>query len=144
MTYVEDKICWWQLWDVGDRFNPLKHQRIEKVANIMILSPTSQISHQHNDVTNITVTQKAPHQEVLKTLIGFNRSPEKNLKKTSREWEEFKNHQLDNFKNEFCQTSFHQETNKAMNVNAGVMISYETFLNGFIFKCSFEVKYLLV
>ena len=27
-----------------------------------------------------------------------------------------------------------------MNLNAGVMISYETFLNGFIFKCNVEVK----
>ena len=36
---VGDQICWWRFWDVGDRFNI-----------------TKKFCHQHNDVTNITVT----------------------------------------------------------------------------------------
>ena len=56
-------MCWWQVWDVGDRFRMLvtdlihweNHQHNEKVLNIMILSPTSEISH-HDKVTNITMS----------------------------------------------------------------------------------------
>ena len=62
VTDVEDQMCWWQDWDVGERFSMLvtdlihweKHQHNE-VANIMILPPTSQISH-HHKVTNITMS----------------------------------------------------------------------------------------
>ena len=60
-------MCWWQLWDVGDRFRMLvtdlihceNHQHKEKVANIMFLPATSEISH-HHKVTNITVTRLRP------------------------------------------------------------------------------------
>ena len=41
-------MCWWQVWDVGDGLT-------EKVANIMILSPTSKISD-HHKVTNIKIS----------------------------------------------------------------------------------------
>ena len=64
VTVVENQICWWYFWDVGDRFKLLVTDLIhwknhKKVANIMILPPTSQIGRHHkvnNDVTNITVT----------------------------------------------------------------------------------------
>ena len=63
VTDVGDQMCWWQVWDVDDRFRMLvndlihweNHQHNEKVADIMILTPTSQISHHHR-VTNITMS----------------------------------------------------------------------------------------
>ena len=63
VTDVGDQMCWWQVWDVGDRFrmfvtdliNWENRQHNEKVANIMILPPTSEISH-HNKVTYITMS----------------------------------------------------------------------------------------
>ena len=36
VTDVGDEICWWQLWDIGDRFEIL----VAETAN-MILSPIS-------------------------------------------------------------------------------------------------------
>ena len=75
VTDVGDQMCWWQVWDVGDRFRmlvtdsgcwwPIWYIEIitnitKKVANIMILPPTSQISH-HHKVTNITVTLAGRH-----------------------------------------------------------------------------------
>ena len=70
VTNVGDQICWWQILDVGDRFRMLvtdlihrNHQHNEKIANVMILPPTS-------DVTNITVT----HIEAWKSYDdGFKR-----------------------------------------------------------------------
>ena len=70
MTGVGEQICWWQVWDVGDRYRMLmtglmhwkSHQDNEKnrqhhdrSTNISNRSPSQ--SHQHNDVTNITVTE---------------------------------------------------------------------------------------
>ena len=68
VTDVGDQMCWWQVWDVGARFRMLMTDLIhnvfqfgkitnitKNVANIMILSPTSEISH-HNKVTNITMS----------------------------------------------------------------------------------------
>ena len=70
VTDVEDQMCWWQVWDVGDRFrmlvtdlihwenrqhNEKSRQHNDSVTNIMILSPTSEISH-HHKVTNITMS----------------------------------------------------------------------------------------
>ena len=55
---------WWrQVWDVDDRFRLLvadlihweNHQHNEKVADIMIMPPTSQIGHYHKG-TNITMS----------------------------------------------------------------------------------------
>ena len=52
MTDVGDKICWWQLWDIGDRFNTLKtpaywesRQHNESVTNILNLSPIYCVSN---------------------------------------------------------------------------------------------------
>ena len=36
-----DQMCWWQVWDVDDRFNTKITNITKKVANLMILSPTS-------------------------------------------------------------------------------------------------------
>ena len=58
--------CWWRMLEtkcVGDKFEMLltdlihweNRQHNEKVANIMIVPPTSQISH-HHKVTNITMS----------------------------------------------------------------------------------------
>ena len=58
VTVVGDQMCWWQVWDVGDRFRMLVtdlNNITKKVTNIMILLPTSQISH-HHEVTNITMS----------------------------------------------------------------------------------------
>ena len=63
VTDVGDRMCWWQVWDVGDRFRMLvndlihweNHQHNKKVAKIMILIPGSQTSH-HQKVTNITMS----------------------------------------------------------------------------------------
>ena len=68
VTDVEDQMCWWQVSDVGDRFRSWisgwlwqiwyieKITNVtKKVVNIMILPPTSQISH-HHKVTNITMS----------------------------------------------------------------------------------------
>ena len=73
VTDVGDQMCWWQVWDVGDRFRMLlidlihweNHQHNEKksptqwfcqqhLKSVTIKSVT--ISYQHKDVTNITVT----------------------------------------------------------------------------------------
>ena len=100
VTDVGDQMCWWQVWDVGDRFimlvtylihwenhqhNEKSRQHNESATNISNQSPSW--SHQHNDVTNITVTHAAVSilarsQIVLKQLIPryFN----KNLE--SRTW----------------------------------------------------------
>jgi len=52
---IGDQICWWQVWDVGDRFRILMTNFIHwKITNIMILPPTSDISR-HHKVTNTTV-----------------------------------------------------------------------------------------
>ena len=42
VTDVGDEMCWWQLWDVGDRFNTLKsRQQNYFVTHIIIIqSPT--------------------------------------------------------------------------------------------------------
>ena len=58
---IGDHMCWWQVWDVDDRFNTLRKSHnilyiMKKVAKILIRPTTSDISHHHNDVTNITVT----------------------------------------------------------------------------------------
>ena len=50
---------WWQVWDVGDRFRTLvtdliHWENLNLVTNISNQSPS--YSHQHKDVTNITVT----------------------------------------------------------------------------------------
>ena len=57
VTNVGDPMCWWQVLDVGDRFNTLRKSPSlrKKVASIMILPPTSQISH-HHKVTNIPMS----------------------------------------------------------------------------------------
>ena len=56
LSDVGDQMCWWQARDVGDRFKMFVTDFIHwKIANIMILPPTFEISHDH-DVTNITVT----------------------------------------------------------------------------------------
>ena len=47
--------CWWSIQDVGDRHIEKTTNITKKVANIMILSPTSEISH-HHKVTNITMS----------------------------------------------------------------------------------------
>ena len=53
VTDVGDQMCWWQVWDNGyiEKITNIT----KKVANIMILSPTSEISH-HHKVTNITMS----------------------------------------------------------------------------------------
>ena len=58
---IGDHMCWWQVWDVDDRFNTLRKSHnilyiMKKVAKILIRPTTSDISHHHNDVTKITVT----------------------------------------------------------------------------------------
>ena len=59
VTDVGDQMYWWQVWDVDDRFTMLMNDErcwwTKKVANIMILPPTSEISH-HLKVTNITMS----------------------------------------------------------------------------------------
>ena len=55
---------WWPIQDVGDQFNALgKSPKTKKVANIMILPPTSEISRHHN-ITKITMspTSLSPYQ----------------------------------------------------------------------------------
>ena len=47
---VTDSVCWWPIWYIEKITNITK-----KVANLMILLPTSQISHYHK-VTNITMS----------------------------------------------------------------------------------------
>jgi len=47
---VTDSGWWWPIKYIKEIFNIT-----EKVVNIMIPPPTSQISHHHNDVINITV-----------------------------------------------------------------------------------------
>ena len=59
VTDVGDQMCWWQFWDVGDRFGMLvidlihrkNHQHNEKRRQ----HNDSQISH-HHKVTNITMS----------------------------------------------------------------------------------------
>ena len=46
--------CWWPIEYIENIPN---HQITKKVANTAILPTTSQISHQHNDVINSTVTR---------------------------------------------------------------------------------------
>ena len=46
VTDAGDRMCWWQVWDDGDRFRML-------VTDLIHWK-----NHQHNDVTNITVTVK--------------------------------------------------------------------------------------
>ena len=69
LARVGDELCWWHVWDVGDRW---RYQHQELSTNIKKQSSTSHSgsvwcnvgdvkwsprwSHQHNDVTNITVT----------------------------------------------------------------------------------------
>ena len=73
VTDVGDQICWWQVSDVGDRswmlMTDLIHEENHqhKVANIMILSPTSEIIH-HHKVTNITLTEMISKKD-LRSLI---------------------------------------------------------------------------
>jgi len=50
---VTDSECWWPIWYI-DKINDIT----KKVANIMILPPTSEISH-HHKVTNITMSPTA-------------------------------------------------------------------------------------
>ena len=55
-TLTVRDLYWWQVWDVGDRFDTLKnHHHNEKAANMMILSPTSENCH-YQKVTNITLS----------------------------------------------------------------------------------------
>ena len=59
--------CWWPVQDVSDRFNTLRKSPTKKVEksrhNIMIMPPTSKISH-HHKVTNITVYTNSSHRSV--------------------------------------------------------------------------------
>ena len=65
-----DEMCWWQFKDIGDCFGHFGHQHslsherwaptskrchedLNSVANILKMSPT--VSHQHHNVTNMTV-----------------------------------------------------------------------------------------
>ena len=45
VTDIGDQMCWWQVWDIANLL----------VTDIIILSPTSQISY-HHKVTNITMS----------------------------------------------------------------------------------------
>ena len=64
VTDVGDQMCWWQVWDVSDRFGMLmtnfihceNRQHNDSVTNIWNRSPTNRC-HQHIDVTKITVTK---------------------------------------------------------------------------------------
>ena len=51
-------MCWWQVWDVGDRYHSLRK------------SPTSQISH-HHKVTNITTSPTSLSPIFLKQQKDF-------------------------------------------------------------------------
>ena len=56
VTDVGDQMCWWQPWMLMTDFIHSEITNITKiVANIMILPPTSEISH-HYKVTNITMS----------------------------------------------------------------------------------------
>ena len=76
VTDVGDQMCWWQVWDVGDRFRMFvidlihneKTNITKKVANIMILPPTSENSH-HHKVINITMSPTSlPPNDLVTTL----------------------------------------------------------------------------
>ena len=44
---IGDKICWWQLWDVGDAFDLLRHQHFPSLNNHR--TPTSKKCHQYRN-----------------------------------------------------------------------------------------------
>ena len=56
---VGDGMCWWQVWDVSDRFMMLATLWYIQVGNIYNRSPS--LSHQYNDVTDIIVTSSRGH-----------------------------------------------------------------------------------
>ena len=69
-------VCWWPISNIiyklyiGKITNPTK-----QIANIMILQPASQIGHQHNDVTNITVTHWYSLRIMIRDVGGILRWP---------------------------------------------------------------------
>ena len=85
VTDVGNKICWWQVSDVGDHFKMnatdwrcLITNIPKKVANIVIMSPTSYIGH-HHKITKITLspTWLSPeiafsHHDILNRVIYLN------------------------------------------------------------------------
>ena len=55
-TDFGNQMCWWRVWDSGDRFDTLtKSPTWQKNGNILILSEASGISH-HRKVTNIIMS----------------------------------------------------------------------------------------
>ena len=58
VTDVGDQMCWWQVWDVHDQFRLL-------VIDLIHLG-----NHQHNDVTNITVTVMDSSSDNLRTSVS--------------------------------------------------------------------------
>ena len=92
--------CWWPIQDVGDRFRMLvtdlmhweNHQHNEKVTNIIVLPPTSEISH-HHKVIKITMspTSLSPHTVATDScapclLLDSNRSPQSNWFQSNWSW----------------------------------------------------------
>ena len=64
VTDVQAEMRWLQLRDVGDDFGLFGHQghqHSKDVTNIHKSSPN--LSHRHNDVTNITVTKLSTYWE---------------------------------------------------------------------------------
>lgn len=71
---VGDRLCWWQLQDVEDRFEMLVTDFYEKVTNKTVLLPTSfklspSQSHQLNIVTDIAVAQPSMCTHDFETVI---------------------------------------------------------------------------
>ena len=55
--------CWWPIQDVDDQLKNQQHNEKSRQHNnstIKISNQSSSKSHQHNDVTNITVTDLDP------------------------------------------------------------------------------------
>ena len=78
VTAVEDEMCCWQFWNIGDGFGrfghqyppsfyiSVGHQQSKDVINTQKLSST--LSHQHPFVTNIHVAASLQHLLLLKKL----------------------------------------------------------------------------
>ena len=59
-----DQMCWLQVWDVDGRFRMLKN-----VTNIMILPPTTQISH-HQRVFNIMMSPTSLSPYIIHSFLN--------------------------------------------------------------------------
>ena len=72
VTDVEDEMCWWQVWDVGDRRYQKYHQHIDPLIELEVSNITVAITNDNNYLFQINLFYKLGiRSEIWGRDLGF-------------------------------------------------------------------------